>query len=174
MSNHVAKTPPPINLPCQKYWTSLRSECKKCKDKMKCPMYLTYWKKHQKLMRWKRQQKRFAKIVSAVKIFILAKIRLDFFGIRKSASNHRNFKFHVFTLLGSWNENDEPLNLRHTRVTTVAHFHDVCFIFFSNLDRCLRADAWSCTISSSTSVTRSGSPPRIYQSEQSREKVKHT
>ena len=65
MSTHVAKAPPPTNLPCQKYWTSLRSECKKCKDKMKCPMYLTYWKKHQKLMRWKRQQKIFTKILSA-------------------------------------------------------------------------------------------------------------
>jgi hypothetical protein len=51
MSTHVAKTPPPTNLPCQKYWTSLRSECKNCKDKMKCSMYLTHWKKHQKLMR---------------------------------------------------------------------------------------------------------------------------
>jgi len=139
---------------------------------MKCPMYLKHWKKHQRLMRWKRQQKRLAKIVCAVKIFALAKIRLDFFGVRKSASNHRDSKFHMFTPLGSWNENDEPLNLRHTRVTTVAHFHDVCFVFFSNFDGCLRAEARSCTISSSTSVTRSGSPPRIYQSKQSREKGK--
>ena len=66
MSAHVAKTPPPTSLPCQRYWTSLRSECKKCKDKMKCPMYLAYWKKHQKLMRrWKRPWKSFVKIVPA-------------------------------------------------------------------------------------------------------------
>jgi hypothetical protein len=47
----VAKTPPSTSLPCSRYWTSLRHECKKCKDKMKCPMYLAHWKKHQKLMR---------------------------------------------------------------------------------------------------------------------------
>ena len=51
MSTPTAKTPPPTSLPCNRYWTSLRLECKKCKDKMKCPMYLAHWKKHQKLMR---------------------------------------------------------------------------------------------------------------------------
>jgi hypothetical protein len=75
-----------------------------------------------------------------VKIFTAAKTRLNFFSIRESAPNHRNSKFHVFTLLGSCNENDETLNLRHTRVATVAHFHNVCFIFFSNLYRRLRPE----------------------------------
>jgi len=51
MSTPTAKTPSTTNLPCNRYWTSLRPECKKCKDKMKCPMYLAHWKKHQKLMR---------------------------------------------------------------------------------------------------------------------------
>ncbi|MBO3802807.1 MAG: hypothetical protein JTT11_02870 [Candidatus Brockarchaeota archaeon] len=44
----MASTP---SFSCPRHWTSLRAECRKCKDRMSCALYVEDWKKKRKMMR---------------------------------------------------------------------------------------------------------------------------